>query len=50
MPSYSEGREARRNGLPVSANPYLAGTPMHTLWAEGWRDSDAMLRALERNN
>jgi hypothetical protein len=50
MPSYSEGRAARINGLPIGANPYLAGTPMHANWAEGWRDSDTMLRALEPYN
>lgn len=46
MPSYQEGREARRNGAAKSANPYPAGTPMARNWSEGWTDSDAMLSAL----
>jgi hypothetical protein len=47
MPSYTEGREARRNGQPATANPYAEGTPMHRNWREGWQESDAILRALE---
>lgn len=45
MPSYQEGREARRNGISRDANPYQAG-PQRALWAEGWRDSDTILRSL----
>jgi hypothetical protein len=49
--AYTEGREARQNGKPVTANPYgLPGglpDPFASLWLEGWRDSDTMLRALE---
>lgn len=44
MPSYQEGREARRNGASRDANPYSG--PMRALWDEGWRDSDAILRAM----
>lgn len=45
MPSYTEGREARRAGLPIDACPYQAG-PMRANWLEGWNDSNAMLKAL----
>jgi hypothetical protein len=43
--AYQAGREARRSGIPYSANPFTFG-PDQAMWAEGWRDSDAMLRAL----
>jgi hypothetical protein len=48
MPSYQEGREARRNGQAKADNPYPAGTPMARNWAEGWTDSNEILRAMER--
>lgn len=44
--TYNEGREARRNGQTQAACPYADG-PSRANWLEGWRDSDAMLRALE---
>ncbi len=47
MGSYTEGRAARRDGQPQTANPYPQQTPMWRMWNEGWRDSDGILRALE---
>jgi hypothetical protein len=43
--AYTEGREARRNGEPITANPYESLSA--SWWESGWRDSDTMLRALE---
>ena len=43
--AYREGREARRNSMERNANPYPPG-PFHASWDEGWRDSDAILRAM----
>jgi hypothetical protein len=45
MTAYEEGRLARRNGLPISANPY-GDTSTGRSWSEGWKDSDTILRSL----
>ena len=45
--TYEEGRQARRDGKPESANPYPETSPQHALWSQGWRDSDTILKALE---
>lgn len=34
---YLDGRRARREGLPSSANPWAAGTVYNQDWLEGWQ-------------
>lgn len=43
--AFVEGRQARRDGVARSANPYLGG-PSRTLWDDGWVTADTILRAL----
>lgn len=33
---FEQGRRAAWDGLPVTSNPYTAGTVRATLWARGW--------------
>jgi len=42
--AFEEGRQARRDGMARSANPYPSG-PLRTSWDEGWDTSDAILRS-----
>ena len=47
MSAYEEGRQARREELALTACPYgVESAAFRASWLEGWRDSDAILRAL----
>jgi hypothetical protein len=35
-----DGRDARREGRPHSANPHPEGTSEHSAWFMGWRIED----------
>ena len=43
--AFEGGRQARRDGVARSANPYPSG-PSRTLWDDGWVTADTILRAL----
>ena len=43
--AFEEGRQARRDGVARSANPYPS-SPLRKLWDEGWDTSDTILRSL----
>lgn len=45
MSTFEEGRQARRNGQPRTANPHPPG-PMRVMWDDGWVTSDTILRSL----
>ncbi len=42
---FEEGRQARRDGVARSVNPYTSG-PSRKLWDEGWDTTDTILRSL----
>jgi hypothetical protein len=43
------GEEARRKGLPITANPYEEGQSDSNIWVEGWRAADSkMLRQIQQ--
>lgn len=46
MSNYQEGRAARRDGATRAANPYAENTHPWRAWDEGWRDGDAIMRAI----
>lgn len=39
MNAYKEGKQAKLDGLPYSANPYEYGTKEYTYWWDGWVDT-----------
>ena len=43
--AFEEGRQARRDGVARSANPYPSGPPRKS-WNEGWDTTDAILHSL----
>jgi len=43
--AFEEGRQARRDGVARSANPYPSGPPRAS-WDEGWDTTDTILRSL----
>lgn len=49
--AFQAGRQARRDGEPVTANPHVGSSDMDqrfaTAWLEGWRATDDTIRALE---
>lgn len=45
---YGEGRRARQNGQPISACPWLEGSPPHEEWCAGWRGSGSEWAGVER--
>lgn len=34
--AYLEGAKAAKNGVPLSKNPYPAGSEENLSWADGW--------------
>jgi hypothetical protein len=47
MSYYQEGRAARIDNQPETANPYPADTFAAGQWREGWRETNAMIRSLD---
>lgn len=43
---YKQGEKARRNNVPMSANPYGHGH-FHTEWKLGWETQDRVTKGLE---
>ena len=43
--AFEKGRQARRDGVSKSANPYPNG-PSRAMWDDGWVTTDTILRAL----
>lgn len=35
-----DGKDARRAGLKIQANPFRPGTRQFSAWDEGWNDMD----------
>jgi hypothetical protein len=44
--AYEQGRQARRDQRPSWDCPLTYPPHIRAAWGEGWRDSDAMIRAL----
>jgi len=39
----ADGRDARRSGRPIEANPHIRGTRPWSAWNEGWDGMDAFV-------
>jgi hypothetical protein len=43
-----DGKDARRSGQPIAANPFRPGTRQYSAWNEGWEFERAFPRKEER--
>lgn len=44
-PYNEQGRKARQDGVPLSANPL--GVPYNVSWAKGWEYEDGFIKAVD---
>jgi len=43
-----DGKDARRAGRSIQANPHIPGTREYSAWDEGWSLEDSFIRKAQR--